>query len=127
MAEQDGQIQFKPLTQAGKGATACRVTAHERLVILHFPQPVEWVGLDPQTAVMVAEQMARAAFQLRHGYEPRDNADVLQSEIKKKAVEEVRQRMINRIVLMLRTFQENRPPVELQAREVVDRILQEAT
>lgn len=121
------EITFKPLAQAGKGATACRVTAHSGLVILHFPHLVEWAGLDPQTAVMVGEQMARAAFTIRHGYEPRDNADVLQSEIKKKAIEQVRERMINRTVLMLRTFLEKKPPLEVQARELVDRMLQEAT
>lgn len=123
----DGEIQFKPLQQAGKGATACRVTAHSGLVILHYPHPVEWAGLDPQTAVMVAEQMARAAFAIRHGYEPRPNADILQAEIKKKAVEQVREHMINRAVLMLRTFLERKPPLEVQARELVDKILQEVT
>lgn len=123
----EGEITFKPLQQAGKGATACRVTAHSGLVVLHFPHPVEWAGLDPQTAVMVGEQMARAAFAIRHGYEPRDNADVLQTEIRKKAVETVRNLMINRTVMLLRNFQEKKPPLELQARELVDRMLQQVT
>lgn len=123
----DGEITFKPLQHAGTGATACMVTSHAGLVVLHFPHSVEWAGLDPQTAVMVGEQMARAAFRIRHGYEPRPNADILQAEIKKKAIEQVRVRMINRSVLMLRTFLETKPPLEVQARELVEKILQEVT
>lgn len=121
------EITFKPIAQAGAGATVCKVTAHSGLVILHFPNPIEWCGLDPQTAVMVGEQMARAAFHIRHGYEPRPNADVLQTEIRKQAVEQVRVRMINRAVLMLRSFQEKKPPLEVQARELVEKILAEVT
>ena len=127
MTDSEGEIRFKPLDQAGPGATAMTVSANKGLVILHFPHSVEWAALDPQTAVQVAEQMARAAHVVRFGREPRSNADVLADEIRAKATDTMRQHCINRTVLLLRQFQETKPSLEVQATHIVDHVLQRVT
>lgn len=123
----DGAITLKPIGHAGEGSTIIMVAAVGDKVVLQFPKAVQWAAVDGQTAVSVGEAMARAAHKIRYGREPASNADVLAHEIKRRAVDEVRERLITRTILILRTMQEKNRRLDLQAAEVVDRILQEVT
>ena len=123
----DTQISLRPIEQAGEGATVVAVGARNNQVTLQFPHPVEWAALDPQTAVNVAEAMARAAHRVRFGREPPANIDTLAEDIKRRTTDIVREKMINRTVLILRSLQEKGRRLDYQAAEVVDRILQEVT
>ena len=116
-----------PIEQAGPGATVVAVGIRNGEVTLQFPHRVGWVSLDPATAVLVAEAMARAGFQIRNGRPPRDNVDVLHGEIKRRAIDSVRQTMITRCTIILRQLLERGRKPEYMAAEVVDRILQEVT
>ena len=128
MAEvNDTQIVLKPMAEAGPGATVVAVGIRGGEVVLQFPANVQWATLDPQTAVNVGEAMARAAFEIRHGRQPRANVDVLAEEIKRRATDIVREKMINRTVLILRSLREKGKNEIYTATEVVDRILQEVT
>lgn len=125
MAEADGVIQFRPIAEAGPGATVVAVGLRNGEVVLQFPEAVQWAALDPQTAVQVAEQMARAGYEARYGRQPPANEDVLHAEIRKKVTDLLRETMINRFALMLKSMQSQRKNLNYQATELVDRLLQE--
>lgn len=118
-------IQIPAVSKAGAGSTVVAVGIVGAEVVLRFPKDVGWCALDPQTAVNVGEAMARAAYEVRHGRQPPPNADALADEIKRRATDIVREKMINRTVMLLRNFLERKPNLEYQAREIVDRVLQE--
>jgi hypothetical protein len=120
-------IAIPPINKAGAGSTVVAIGIVGGEVVLRFPKDVGWCALDPQTAVNVGESMARAAYEIRHGRPPPPNADALADEIKRKATDIIRQKMINRTALILRNLQDRRADLNRQAVEVVDRILQEVT
>ncbi len=123
----DAAITFRPITEAGPGATVVAVGLRNGEVVLQFPEAVQWACLDPQTAVLVAEQMARAGYEARYGRPPPPNEDVLHAEIRKKVTDLLRETMINRFALMLKSMQSQRRNLNYQATELVDRLLQEVT
>lgn len=122
----DGEIKLSP-DLAGAGATVCAVGIRDAKVCLQFPTQVSWVSLDPETAVNVAEAMARAGFEIRNGHPPRDNTEVLRGEIKRKATDIVRSMLITRMALILPQLLERGYKPPHLAAELVDRVLQEVT
>lgn len=105
----------------GPGCETLAVGDRDGFVVLEFPQPVAWVKLDPSTALKVGEAMAKRAYKAQFGDFPADE--------KKQLTEQIRIRLRNRISLMLRSFM-GRTPIpsfEMQANEVVDAVLKEAT
>lgn len=126
MSDLDGEIKLPVISNAGPGATVVAVGIKGSEVVLTFPTAVQWAALDPQTAVNVAEAMSRCGFEIRHGRPPRENAAVLQEEIKKRATDKVREVLINRTILIL-TSTVGKKKLDYIAREIVDRCLQEVT
>lgn len=120
-------IEVPGITQAGPGATTAAVGIRDGQVVVQFPSAVQWVGVDPQTAVNIGEAMARAAFEIRNGRPPRDDVGVLQEEIKKKATDILRASMITRAEIILRQLLERGRKPNYIATELVDRMLQEVT
>lgn len=118
-------IEVPGITMAGPGATTAAVGIRDGRVVVQFPSAVQWVAVDPQTAVDIGEAMARAAFELRNGRQPRDNVAVLQDEIKKKATDALRKSMIRRSEIILRQLLERGRNHNYIATELVDRMLQE--
>ena len=118
-------IEVPGITQAGPGATTAAVGIKNGQVIMSFPLPVQWVAVDPQTAVNIGEALARAGFEIRNGRPPRDNAAVLQEEIKAKATDIVRLTMIRRVEIILPQLLERKRSWNYIATELVDRMLQE--
>lgn len=120
-------IEVPGITQAGPGATTAAVGIRNGQVVMSFPLAVQWVAVDPQTAVNIGEALARAGFEIRNGRPPRDNVAVLQEEIKKKATDMVRQSMIRRTeIILVQLLERGRKPTYI-ATELVDRMLQEVT
>lgn len=124
---QDKQIHMPAISKAGPGATIVAVGVLGSEVVLQVPHPVAWIALDPQTAVNVGESMARAAYKVRHGREPRPNVDALAEEIKRKTTDHLRQVLITRGTLILRQLLERGRSPEYIATEIIDRCLQEVT
>lgn len=104
----------------GDGVHTMIVGDEKGNVILRFPKPVEWVALDPETARQVAESIARTAYKARFG-------DTPTTEKKSQITEQLRTKLKNRVTLMLRTFSNKAPvpPLEAQAVEIVDQLLNE--
>lgn len=118
-------IEVPGVTQAGPGATTAAVGIRDGQVVVQFPTAVQWVAVDPQTAVNIGEAMARTAFEIRNGRPPADDVAVLQGEIKKKATDVLRKSMITRSEIILRQLLERGRKPNYIATELVDRMLQE--
>lgn len=118
-------IEAPGVTQAGPGATTAAVGIRDGQVVMQFPNAVQWVAVDPQTAVNIGEALARAGYEIRHGHAPQENTAVLQEEIKRKATDMVRKSMITRSEIILRQLLERNRSLNYIATELVDRMLQE--
>lgn len=49
------------------GATELMVLKERGRVVLRFPEPKLWVAMDPENARLIAEAIARAAYETRFG------------------------------------------------------------
>lgn len=69
MSEAPGQIDFgQPLK--GDGRTDVGLYVNQRLVVMRFPRPTEWVGMEATNALGIAEEMARLAYHVLYGKKP---------------------------------------------------------
>ena len=126
----DGEIRMRPVTKvikAGPGAQGTAVSMHQGMVVIHFQKPCEWASFDPETARRVAEQMARYAYQAHHGRAPSDaeTQSFLAQGIRRKLTKIMREKMVNRTVMLLRNFAEKKPALGYQAEQIVDHVLKE--
>lgn len=100
------------------GTTTCAIGNRDGQVIMTFPEAVEWAAFDPETARQIGEAMAREAYAVRYGRQP---------ESKSVISDEVRQRLMNRATIIIRSLQEKSRAPGFIAMEVVDAILSEVT
>lgn len=100
------------------GTTTCAIGNRDGQVVMTFPQPVEWAAFDPETARQIGEAMAKEAYTVRYGRKP---------EGKSIIADEIRQRLLNRATLIIRSLQEKGKLPGHIAKEVVDTILSEIT
>jgi len=107
----------------GPGATTLAVKAEGGHVLLVFPTPAVWVQLDPQTAFHAGEAIARAAHEAHYGHAPATDESYIASQIKSRITEDLRDRMVRRVVVMMGSIQ--RKSAADQARMIVDTILAE--
>ena len=126
------EIKMKPVTEVitgGEGAQGTALSVHKGMVIMHFQKPVEWASFDAETARRVSEQMARFAYQAHHGRPPSDaeNESFVAAGMRKRVTKILREKMVNRTVMLLRNFQESKPALDYQAQTIVDRVLAEVT
>lgn len=124
------EIRMRPVTEvvnAGQGAQATALSIHEGQVVIHFQKPCEWASFDPEGARRFAEQMARYAYEAHFGRAPSDaeTQGFLAQGIRKKLTKILKEKMVNRTVMLLRNFQQKKPPLNYQATEIVERVLQE--
>ena len=118
-------IEVPGVTKAGPGATTAAVGIRDGQMVMQFPNAVQWLAVDPQTAVNIGEALARAGYEIRHGHQPPDNTAVLQEEIKRRATDMIRLSMITRSEIILRQLLERNRSLNYIATELVDRMLQE--
>ena len=124
------EISMKPVTEViagGEGAQGTALSIHQGMVILHFQKPVEWASFDPETARRVSEQMARYAYEAHYGRKPSDaeTESFVAQGIRKRVTKILREKMVNRTVMLLRNFEEQKPALDYQAQTIVDRVLAE--
>ena len=126
----DGEISMRPVTQvvkAGAGAQGTALSLHQGMVIIHFQNPCEWASFDPENARRFAEQMARFAYEAHFGRPPSDaeNQSFMAQGLRRKITKILREKMVNRTVMLLRNFLEKKPPLGYQAEQIVDHVLKE--
>lgn len=126
----DGEERMRPLREviaAGAGAQAAVLSIHQGKVVIHFQQLCEWMALDPETARKLSEDMARFAYEAHYGRAPTqaEAQSFLAQGIRKKLTKILRQKMVNRTVMLLRNFNETKPALGYQAEQIVDHVLKE--
>lgn len=99
----------------GDGTTQVAVGDRDGQVILQYPRPVQWVALDPQTAVQIAKAMIDAAHSCGHTIEIRLP--------KPEVTEGQRIRMEARCLMILKNKREHTEKDPVLARRLVDTIL----
>lgn len=92
-------------------------------VILLFATPCQWVALDPTTAFMVAEQIARQCYAIHNGREAPPDHQVMHKAMKSKVTEELRTILVNRVMLMMKSLDEQHRSPQHRAEAVVDAVL----
>lgn len=98
-------------------------------VIIRFQHPITFLKLDPQNAMEIAGGLVKASLECKTKA-PVDTSVVqkLLADTKKDIkIDEAREVLINRMMLMLRNFEGSTYTLEWRARQVVDTILVEVT
>lgn len=109
--------------ERGKTEVELGVVANQ--VVMKFPQPMEFVTFDPENARTIAEHIARAAYEAKHGSQPPPTQSELMREARNKFTEELRIRMINRVVIMLQSESMIQATPGRRAMNVVDAVMKE--
>jgi len=86
-------------------------------------------SMTAEQSSVAAEHLARLAFAAHTGRAPDDRGSELARQIKAKAVDELRPRLITRHAAMLRSFlrKDPSPTVEDMSERLVDQVLKEVT
>ena len=124
------EIKMRPVTEVIKGGSGAQGTAlslHQGMVVIHFQNPCEWASFEPESARRIAEQMSRFAYEAHYGRKPSDaeNQSFIAQGMKKRITKILREKMVNRTVMLLRNFQETKPILGYQAEQIVDHVLKE--
>ncbi len=85
--------------------------------------------LTPEQASQMGEVLARKAHELHYGKKPDSRTSELALQIKAKAIDEIRPRIITRQTTMLNAFLKKtpKPTVTWMAERLVDAVLKEVT
>ena len=86
-------------------------------VQLHYPQPVQFIAMDPENARQIAEGIARAAYEARYGVKP--------AELGSRLSEELRVRLVHRVAVVAGSMAREGKNNMAIAQAVVDVILKE--
>lgn len=88
---------------------------------VHFELPVgiNWIAMDPDNARIMGEELARRAFEAHTGRAPDAGKSLV--------VDQIREKMVNRILHVLTSMESQKVPMLRRAQAVVDIVLQEAT
>lgn len=98
-------------------------------VIIRFQHPITFLKLDPQNAMEIAGGLVKASLECKTKA-PVDASVVqkLLADTKKDIkIDQAREVLINRMILMLNSFATSNKPIDWKARQVVDTILVEVT
>jgi hypothetical protein len=109
------------------GETTVAIGVEKGRAVMRFPSPVSFVAFDPSNASSVAEALARAAYEAHNGRPPPDGGSDLARQVKARYTEELRDRMITRVAVMLASLRENKTITNGKlAMELVDRMFSDA-
>ena len=103
--------------------TQCIVGDENGKVFVRFKDPVNVFLLDPQSAFEMGEQMAKAAHKARFGEDVPDDVNYLAQQVRLRVTEQMRDRKINRVAIMLNNFKEGTKTPGYWAQQIVDTIL----
>jgi len=87
------------------------------MVVLSFPFECTECVLDPETARMAGEALAKAAYHAHTGVKPHEGANILSEQ--KRGV------LINRVKLVINNLQGKQVKPDVLAAQVVDTVLSE--
>lgn len=111
--------------QEGDGSTEVAVGDRDGRVIWQFQRSVSWVALDPQNAFHIAEATARSAHKARFGTEPPSDGSYIVQQVRSRVTEDLRNRMVQRAILMMASMERQHRNPKYIAMQVVDAILSE--
>lgn len=109
----------------GSGVEVGISDTHTGLVLMHFGHPVDHFTMSPEQASTMAEHMSRAAFKCHYGREAPERGSELARQVKAKAVDELRPRLIARAELTIRSLLEQEKSLAYIAEHTVDAVLRE--
>lgn len=89
----------------------------EGQVVLAFQKEVKWLKLDPMTALMVGEEIAKKSYELTYGAPPAQGQSALKIEIVAK--------LNKRIELVMSNLQQRKKSPSYIAQELVNIVLSE--
>ena len=105
------------------GAQTLAIKDENGKVIIKFHQPITWCELDPEMARQVAEAMAKAAYRCRYKVDPPDNRSALAGEMRSRITQKIRDDLVTRMTLVLRSLQDKGRAPHVIASEMVDQLL----
>jgi hypothetical protein len=94
-------------------------------VIWQFSQPTSSLALDPQNAFEIAEATAKAAHRAKFGESPQSDRSYIAEQVRARITEDLRDRMVTRAVLMMRSMVRQERDPDYIARQLVDTIFSE--
>ncbi len=109
--------------KAGKVDIAIGI--HMDKVVIHWREPTTFITFDAQNAFDFGEQMARCAHKARFGEDAPSDGSYLAQQVRSRITEDLRNRMITRAVLMMRSMVGQEKSPEYIAAQVVDTIFAE--
>ena len=84
-------------------------------VVMKFPEPKQWIAMDPENCRQIAESMARAAHEAHTGQKLMNGGSAITAQMHERAV--------NRMVIMLNNYDKNQNRAKLWwAKEMVSAI-----
>lgn len=96
-------------------------------VVIEFAQSLRTYPMKPNTAVELAEKLARLSFKLKNGVEPPTTRSVLAGEIRRRVKGEIRDELVAKGVAALRKELEGGQGHDQVIEAVVDHILARIT
>ena len=110
----------------GKTQIGWKVIGKE--VVLVFPQPMEVLTFGSENARQFAEIMGRCAYEAHYGKPaPDDMKSMIAQDIRDRLTDELRDRMIARIALIMPQMMEKKKTPGFIAMELVDIFMREVT
>lgn len=109
------------MSQQESGATEMILALEEGRVIIRFKEPKLWVAFDAKNAMAVSGRMARMAYEAHTG-QPAPDANAMERVVQSKLTEQMRDRMIARVALMLPNLLEKGKTPGYIAMQIVDSI-----
>ena len=103
------------------------VTRFEDSVVVHLSMFRDYFVLTPEQASSMGEQMAECAFEAHYDREAPDRGSELVRQVKAKAVDDIRPRLISRAAHIIRSLTEEGKSFEYIAEHAVDGVLKEVT
>lgn len=94
-------------------------------VVVRWHQTCNRIDFDPQNAFEIAEALARTAHKARFGEDAPDDVSYLAQQIKSRLTEQLRDKMVTRVALMLTSMRRQDKTDGYMALQVVDTIFSE--
>ena len=111
------------------GNHAIGLIIEDNQIIVRFQHAITYLKLDPQNAMEIAGALLKMGMEIKTGKMlPNDVAQKLLADTQRDIkIDQARELLINRMILMLRGFEDSNRSLEWRARQVVDTILVEVT
>ena len=94
-------------------------------VVMHWHEPIRLISFTPQRAFELAEAIARQAHRAHFGEDVQGDGSYLGQQIKARLTEELRDKMVARIALMLTSMTNQGKTHGYMALQIVDTIFAE--